>query len=198
MVEQVKAFQALEAQKDPASPWARLEVSVLDAMNLQGIADASLSHVTAGWVYFMTSDPQKCLSESKRVLKPEGVLSLSSWKGSQWMDLMQLASQVRPQSKMPMLPEAWASISSVQAQLEHAGFQDVESHEVPVQMTFASYDALADLLLTKIPHMIALLKDFSAEEKAELRRIVISSAQEMAPSEPHVLDGVAIVALGRK
>lgn len=58
MVEQVKNVQQEELQKDPASPWNRVSVSVLDAMDLKGIPDDSQSHLTAGWVFFMTPDPQ--------------------------------------------------------------------------------------------------------------------------------------------
>lgn len=48
MIAQVRQTKNEEIDKDPDSPWARVDVSLLDAMDLQGIKDGSKSHVLAG------------------------------------------------------------------------------------------------------------------------------------------------------
>jgi ubiquinone/menaquinone biosynthesis C-methylase UbiE len=79
MIKQVQKTKEEETTANPKSPWARMQTVVQDAMDLKSIPDGSQSHVTAGFMFFMTSDPQKALSEAKRVLKDGGVLSCSAW-----------------------------------------------------------------------------------------------------------------------
>lgn len=217
MIEQVLKSKAEEVDEDPKSPWSRLDAKVRDAMDLEGVADESQSHVTAGWVYFvghdrscflqdvriadgfyaqMTPDPQKCLSESKRVLQPNGVLSCSSWKDSQWMGTMRLVEKVRPGIQTPSIPLEWASVPALQAELEKAGFREVKAEEVEVTMTFDTYDALTDVLLLKMPAVANLIKDFSGDERARLRELVLEDLQRMSPTEPGSLQGVALVVVG--
>lgn len=218
MIEQVQNTKKEEVEKDPNSPWARLETSVKDAMNLEGIPDDSRSHVTAGWVYFMTSDPQKCLSESKRVLSKDGVLGCSSWKGSQWLEIMRLVEEIRPDRKMMEIPKEWMSAEAMKGELEKAEFHEVESCEVPVEMTIEEYDPFLDLMTSKVsvafqpcrsppltimsfsqmPHMNSLTKDYSEEEMQRLKDMMLAKLKEFSPGLPGKLHGTALVAVGRK
>ena len=100
----------------------------------------------------MTPDPQKCLSESRRVLKDGGVLACSSWKGSQWMDLMNLLPQIRPDKQMPTMPENWSDVALLKAELEKAGFKDVETQEVDVDMRYEKTEEFVDFMMQKMPH----------------------------------------------
>ena len=146
----------------------------------------------------MTPDPQKCLSESKRVLKEGGVLTCSSWQGSQWMDLMNLLPQVRPDKTMPEMPKAWMNGDLMKAELEKAGFIDVESHQVPTAMRFDTLASLVDFMLTKMPHMVMLTRDFSEEDITKLKDIMVAEGKKMNADEPGTLKGTALVAVGRK
>ena len=195
MIDQVKATKAREAD-NPL--WQRVEASISNAMDLVAINDGSQSHVLAGWVYFMTPDPKKCLSETMRVLKDGGVLVCSSWEGSQWMDLMFYPAKIRPDIKMPAMPVEWVTADAVRTELEKAGFRDVHSRRVPTEMGYESHEALADLLMKRMPHMIALLADWSASELAKLKTLIIEGVRGMCSEEPGVLNGMAIVAAGRK
>ena len=149
-------------------------------------------------VYFMTPDPQKCLTESRRVLKDGGVLACSSWKGSQWLDLMNILPRIRPEAKMPEMPKEWMETSPMKAQLEKAGFKDVESYEVETTMKFETLDGLNRFMMMKIPHMQMLTKDFSDDEKEKLITLANEEGRKMAPNDPGELHGVALVAVGRK
>jgi ubiquinone/menaquinone biosynthesis C-methylase UbiE len=199
MIDAVRATKVAEVSKNASSPWQRVEADVMDSMDLHSIDDDSLSHVLAGWVFFMTSDPQKCLSESRRVLKSDGVLTASSWDGNmEWLQLMRLASVIRPDKEFPSFPEEWTSTSGVRAELEKAGFRDVDVVEVATHWPFESYEAMADNVMTKTPQMLALLKDFTDKEREELAALVIKECRKMTSSEPYALKGVSIVAFGRK
>ncbi|KAK3675468.1 hypothetical protein LTR78_004551 [Recurvomyces mirabilis] len=198
MVKQVQVSKEKYTAADPNSPWARLDTKVQNAMDLKEIADGSQSHITAGFVYFMTPDPQKSLSESLRVLSPSGVLALSAWKSSQWLDLMNLLTEVRPDKILPTLPEAWTSTGGIEGEMRKAGFKDIETYEVVVDMPYQSYDSFADFMITKMPHIIALSKDMSKEEMAKYKDLFIEKMKGMCATEPGVLHGMSLVALGRK
>lgn len=106
-------------------------------------------------VYFMVPEPAKALSESLRVLKDDGVLSCSSWEGSQWIDLMHLAARIRPDKTMPEMPKDWSNVDLLRGQLEQAGFREVEAHRVETSMAFDTRDKLVDMLLNVMPPMVS-------------------------------------------
>lgn len=198
MIKVVEQTKADAVKEDSNSPWSRVETVVQNAMDLQSVEDSSKTHVTAGWVYFMTPDPQKCLSESKRVLKDGGVLTCSSWEGSQWMELMALLPQVRPDKEFPEIPKEWENVDMMKAELEKAGFKNVESQRVPTQMTFEKRDTLIDFMLNKMPHMVMMMKDFTEEQREKLKALMTEKGKEMSPEEPGKFTGTALVAVGRK
>jgi ubiquinone/menaquinone biosynthesis C-methylase UbiE len=199
MIDAVRTTQSAEVSNNASSPWKRVETTVMDSTDLSPISDSSISHVLAGWVFFLTNDPQKCLTESRRVLKPDGVLTVSSWDGQmQWLQLMRLATKIRPDKEFPSLPEAWTNTSGVRNELEKAGFRDVEAFEVVTSWPFESHETVGDTVLTNTPQMVSLLKDFSEKEREDLRNLAIEECKKMAPTKPYALKGVSIVGIGRK
>ena len=146
----------------------------------------------------MTPDPQKCLSESKRVLKDGGVLTCSSWQGSQWMELMSLLPQVRPDKKMPEIPKEWMNVDGMKSELQKAGFENVESHQVHTSMHFEKLASLVDFMANKMPHMVMLTKDFTEDDKEKLTALMIAEGKKMCSTEPGTLQGTALVCVGRK
>ena len=198
MVKNVRDQKEEKVKEDGNSAWKRLEVLLQDATDLKDIESSSKSHVTAGWVYFMTADPQKCLTESKRVLTDGGVLTCSSWKGSQWLDIMNLLKQVRPDKIVPEIPPGWKEVEPLRAELEKAGFREVESFEVETKMEFERMEPFVDFMLTKMPHMQMLTKDMSEEEMARVKQLMVDEGMKMSPSEPGILTGTALIAVGRK
>ena len=145
----------------------------------------------------MTPDPQKCLSESRRVLQDGGVLSCSSWQGSEWLDLMRLISRIRPDKKLPDLPKEWNDVNSIKGELEKAGFRDVESHQVETTMRFDKVEDLSGILF-KLPHMVMMMNDFSEDETTRFKELMMDEARKLALHDPGELKGIALVAVGRK
>ncbi|CAO1633457.1 unnamed protein product [Sympodiomycopsis kandeliae] len=178
--------------------WARVRAQVLDATDLSAVPDSSQSHVLAGWVYFMTPDPARCLTESLRVLTPGGVLGCTSWEGSQWLDVMNTLSEVRQDKQLPELPEKWSNVELLKMELENAGFRDVTCERVLTKMQFKKHETLAEFLLTKMPHVIATTKSMSAEEMDAYKQAAIRKCKEYCPNAPGELQGWSLMALGRK
>lgn len=114
------------------------------------------------------------------------------------MDAAKLVEKVKPGLKAPFIPEDWASAPAMARELEKAGFQEVSAEEVELTMTFDTREALVDVLLDKMPQTKNLIKDFSEDETARLRQLVLEHIREASPSEPGTLKGKALVAVGRK
>lgn len=198
MIEQINKTKSEETQADSKSPWNRVEASVIDATNLSSIADDSFSHMTAGWVFLITSDPMACLTESRRVLKDHGVLACSSWKYSKWMDLMADITHFRPNVEIFDFPVEWKSTEGLKGEMEKAGFRDVEAQYVEVELTFDTRENLVDMMMNKMPHIITMISDFSPEERQALQQRMMEHVNKMTTEEPGSLSGMASVAFGRK
>ncbi|KAF2724466.1 S-adenosyl-L-methionine-dependent methyltransferase [Polychaeton citri CBS 116435] len=178
--------------------WDRVETAVLDAMDMQGVADGSKSHITAGWVYFMTPDPQKCLFESRRILKDGGVLSLSSWQDNEWLPVMFAFRKIRPDVPMQIVPDEWRTVEGVSGELKKAGFKDVIAEEVQVSMSFESHDGFVKMICDCMPHLINLFKGMSDAEIDATKDAMLEELKSACPNEPGTLKGISVVGSGRK
>jgi hypothetical protein len=204
MIKQVDASKA-EALSSSSSGgdakaevWKRVETQVLDAMDLKGVADESKSHVMAGWVFFMTPDPQKCLSESLRVLAAGGVLACTSWEGSEWLSLMYTLDEVRTDLKLPTLPEKWSDAELLKKEFEIAGFREVEVERVKVHMKYEKHETLIDFLIDKLPHAVALTSQMSGDEVKKWKELAVAKCKEYNADAPGRLEGWSLMAIGRK
>lgn len=200
MIKQVESSkrEAIASGSEGAELWARVETRVLDAMDMHSVPDASQSHVLAGWVYFMTPDPQKCLTESLRVLAPGGILACTAWEGSQWLDLMKTIKEVRPDLPLPELPRNWSEVELLRGELEIAGFREAQAERVAVKMPFERHETLVDWLIEKLPHAIAITKQMSAEEVRKWKELATAMCKEFCPDAPGELSGWSLMATGRK
>lgn len=199
MIKQVDASKqdAISSGKN-AEVWKRVETKVLDAMDLKGVPDESKSHVLAGWVFFMTQDPQKCLTESLRVLTPGGVLACTAWEGSEWLSLMYTINDVRPDLNLPTLPEKWSDADLLKKELEIGGFNEVAVERVPVTMNYETHEILIDFLIDKLPHAVALTKQMSDEEVKKWKELATARCKEYNAEAPGSLSGWSLMAIGRK
>lgn len=178
--------------------WERLEVRNLDAQDMVGIADGSLSHVTGGHLYFLLPDYRKALKETYRVLGAGGELAISGGRGSQHLDALHDAVEVvRPGTNLQMIQEPWASEAGVKSELEAAGFGDVETFVVDSVMKYERHNDFAKMLLT-MPVMKNVIGDYTEDEKDRLLAELVVALRSRNAAEPGELSGSSIVALGRK
>ncbi|KAH9885298.1 S-adenosyl-L-methionine-dependent methyltransferase [Xylariomycetidae sp. FL2044] len=215
MIGQVLQNRKAALERDAGSLWARVDVRVLDALDLKTIQDDSLSHVAAGLVspgyllsalltdansvqvYNLTTDPQKCLMECRRVLEPNGALAVSAWEGNDWLDMMKVITNIKPELSNAVSPK-WSSASAISTDLEQAGFRDIQVQSIPIAVEFQTHDKFVHTLLTFQPRMVALLKQFTEDQKATLKKLLIEEMQVYCPTEPGALNGTVLVATGRK
>ncbi|KAM0714974.1 hypothetical protein Q7P37_009439 [Cladosporium fusiforme] len=200
MIAQVEASKrtAIAAGGPESEIWSRVETRILDATDMKSVPDASQSHVLAGWVYFMTPDPQKCLTESLRVLQPGGVLACTAWESSQWLTLMYTLSDVRPDLSIPSLPKNWSDLDLLRGELETAGFREAKAERVAVKMQFEKHETLVDWLIEKLPHAIALTKQMSVDEVKQWKEAATRMCKQFCPEAPGELSGWSLMASGRK
>jgi ubiquinone/menaquinone biosynthesis C-methylase UbiE len=86
MIEQVQKIQKQEQDGNPI--WSRVEAKVLDAQVLDGIEDASISHITGTMVYNLVANGRQALEAAHRVLQPTGIIGMTLGAGAEWMDLV--------------------------------------------------------------------------------------------------------------
>lgn len=197
MLKQVEASKA-EALAAGNQTWSRVETKVVDATDMQGVADESKSHVLAGWVYFMTPDPQKCLTESLRVLQPGGLLACTAWESSEWIDLVDTIKDVKPDMGMPRLPDNWKDAELLRKELEIAGFKEAQSERVPVTMEFEKHETIVDFMIDRLPFSAAMKKGMSEEEVRRWKETAVAKCKVLCPELPGTLHGWSLMAIGRK
>ncbi|KAI9836286.1 MAG: hypothetical protein M1819_001623 [Sarea resinae] len=200
MVEQVTE-QRINGLKDNNKLWEQVETKVLDAHDLAGVEDGSISHMMAGFVFFMVADPQKALQEARRVLTPDnggGVLAQTSWQGSEWLDLLGLVKVVAPHAQLPQMPEAWTTTAGVREQLEKAGFRDVEAREVRAHLAFDDPVTTVNFFVRRLPLMAKVRAGLTADEIDRTCELMIQHLREKYTQLPGRMVGTAILGVGRK
>jgi len=86
MIEQVQKLKQQEQDNNPI--WSQVEAKVLDAQVLDGVEDASISHITGTMVYNLVSDGRQALKAAHRVLQPGGIVGMTLGSQAEWMDLV--------------------------------------------------------------------------------------------------------------
>lgn len=178
--------------------WERLEIQKLDAHDMSAIADGSLSHITGGHVYFLLSDPRKALKEANRIMRPGGILAVSSGKAGQHLGPLEAAVEtVRPGTHLRMLSEPWNSEAGVKGELEATGFTDVQTFLVDAELGYESHDEFAKMILL-MPIMKDITESYDADEHERVHAEVVKNLRAVNPAAPGVLRGTSIVAIARK
>lgn len=88
MIEQVKKLQKQEYGNRPI--WSQVEAKVLDAHVLDGIENASISHITGTMVYNLVANGRQALEAAYRVLQPAGVIGMTLGAGAELMELVRI------------------------------------------------------------------------------------------------------------
>lgn len=209
-VQSIKQEKATESSKS-AKLWSSVDTHVLDATNLEGIQNGSVSHAVAGFVLFMVSDSNRAMREIARVLQTGGLLALTSWKSNEWMDLCidvcaEFASEATYAAAEQSLPRSWRTIDSVRQYVERGDLEWVSGEEFECGMSFESSEKVVRFLVGVVPQfreMVSIateaMKEGSPEERKEvLIGGMIRKLQNTHGHGPGTMRGRAIVAVGRK
>ena len=146
----------------------------------------------------MTGNHQKCLSETIRVLKPGGVVGITSWKEIEWLLAMRPITKIKPELSPPWGAPEFTSIAALSAELEKHGFSDVGVREVPIELPFETHAQFVNLMCTKLPPLVAMLETLSDEQRETFRSAMQEEVASFCPQEPGAMKGIALAAVGRK
>jgi SAM-dependent methyltransferase len=204
----VAKLEELKEDTTERQAWEKVQPLVLNAMDLSPLLDASVSHIIANFVFFMTSAPEKALSESWRVLLPSGVCACSSWHRGQWLELLDLAAHRsfpgfgKPIPEMPVIATEWTSREGMEGLLRKAGFREVETEYVDAPITPPDVEGFAKFFLGSGNPAVTWVTDvLSGEEVKEVERKFVEVIREKCERNEkggYVIVGVAVLAVGRK
>ncbi|KAI1439029.1 S-adenosyl-L-methionine-dependent methyltransferase [Xylaria sp. CBS 124048] len=178
--------------------WSRAETVLTDIHDCNALEDNSISHMLASFVVFLVPEPAKAVQAMKRVLAPGGIIAISSWRTSEWQDLMYYPKKVRPDLVMPVPPTTWTSQEGVREQLEAAGFKDIKVVEAEGYMPFQDYGEICRFILTKLPLAARVIQQMTDEEVLQTFDLMKADLQAKYPSLPAKMVGKATIAYARK
>ncbi|KAM0130393.1 hypothetical protein ACHAO1_007900 [Botrytis cinerea] len=203
--------------------WECVDAKVCDAQDLgMMVRDRVASHVFASLVLFMLPEPRQGLSEMKRVLGRGGVAACTSWRGSEWIDLMRVGAasasasaegkqeeeeeigagdeeKVKGKGKGKMeIPKEWSSAEGVRREMEDVGFVDVQVVESEARWDFESHEGIVDLILGFPGMEIMVGESWGEGGREKAREGMLGWMRERFSRGEGALTGVAIVGVGRR
>ena len=132
--------------------WKNVEARVLDAADLKGIADSSITHTFSTFMLCLASEPHQILNEIYRVTKPGGILGFATWAdphfGFWTTPWTKACRELDPQYGPPYVMEpAWTLLDSVRVRLQDAGFKEVKLHHATSMWQWNSVQEAVDWFL---------------------------------------------------
>ncbi|PQE16176.1 methyltransferase family protein [Rutstroemia sp. NJR-2017a BVV2] len=199
MIEQVQKMQKEKQVQNPI--WSRVEGKVGDAQVLDGIDDASISHITGTMVYNLVEDGRRALEAAYRVLRPEGVVGMTLGKSAEWMDMMaEAAHHVRRDSAPTyQFPKGYGTLDGIKSEFEIVGFsaEFVESMEISIDVSDPK-PFVDTFIRGKNPGAMFFVGDYSEAELDAFVDFLLGLIGERCKGESKRLRGEAIVAVGKK
>ncbi|KAM0706945.1 hypothetical protein Q7P35_006276 [Cladosporium inversicolor] len=118
------------------SAWSRVEMQRMNQTSLP-LPDAAFDYVFNNFGIFFHPDENATLTETLRVLKPNGTAGLTSWKAIAWWAEVADPALAQYLPEAPKLPapgglfptKGWNDPAAIPAKLEQAGFRNVKVSE---------------------------------------------------------------------
>lgn len=160
--------------------WRRLETGLWKVEDMSVVEDDSFSHIIASLVMFFPPDAKHALKESYRVLRPDGVIGMSSFKGNGWWELVDIGRKAKegaPHRKP--LPENWSSRDLIESNLKSVGFRDIKIAEIDSILEVKDVKKLAEFLVKSgNPRTAYIFEDFTDSEKKIACDLIIKHVEE--------------------
>lgn len=193
-------------KSDPNSPWSRVETQKMSQTSLPW-PEGGFDYVFNNFGIFFHPDENATLTETLRVLKPEGTAGLTSWKAIAWWAEVADPALARFLPEAPKLPapgglfptKGWNDPSAIPAKLENAGFRDVQVSEYKFKPRVEAepFAEATGFLVQSIAKRV-WSEEVYAKYGGEIEGAMVRYLKEMF--EGGVWDGdmTAIITLGRK
>jgi SAM-dependent methyltransferase len=155
-----------------------IDFRILDAQALD-LADGSVDGVVCRWGYMLMPDPAAALSETRRVLRPNGRLAFSVWgppEENPWSALVARAlvdagHMDPPQPGRPGI-FALADTERIERLVVDAGFEAPQIAELSMQWPFESFEDYWAFILEKAGALSTVIEPLPDEEHAAVRASV--------------------------
>jgi ubiquinone/menaquinone biosynthesis C-methylase UbiE len=123
-------------KSSPDSSWSRVETQKMNQTSIP-LPDATFDYVFNNFGVFFHPDENATLTETLRVLKPNGTAGLTSWKAIAWWAEVADPALAKYLPDAPKLPapgglfptSGWNDTEAIPSKLEKAGFRDVKVSE---------------------------------------------------------------------
>jgi ubiquinone/menaquinone biosynthesis C-methylase UbiE len=123
-------------KSSPNSNWSRVKTQKMSQTSLP-LPNATFDYVFNNFGVFFHPDENATLTETLRVLKPNGTAGLTSWKAIAWWAEVADPALAQYLPEAPKLPapgglfptKGWNNPEAIPAKLEQAGFRDVKVSE---------------------------------------------------------------------
>jgi ubiquinone/menaquinone biosynthesis C-methylase UbiE len=178
-----------------------VDFEVMDAEDI-GLEDDSVDGVLCRFGYMLMADPAAALAETRRVLRPGGRLSLAVWGSPERnpffttiaMALVQRDLMPPPDLEVPGIffmasPERTAGL------LEGAGFVEVRTEEIAVELPMASVEEYVEFVKDTSGPIAFALMETPAEQREELNPPLEEAMAPFAADRGYVFPGVALAAV---
>jgi SAM-dependent methyltransferase len=175
---------------------------VMDAERLS-LEAASVDGVLCRFGYMLMTDQAKALTETRRVLRPGGRVSLACWGAPErnpFFGLIGMSLGQRghiPPFEPPPAPGAFsmASPERTTALLEGAGFTDVRTEEVPVRFSVPDADGYMSLIADTAGPVALALRLLPAPQWAAVKADIEGAFPQFAVADRFELPGLALCAV---
>lgn len=181
----------------------RMQCVEMDAQSLK-FSDQSFEAVTCAFGMMFCPQPERVLTETRRVLKPGGRFAMSTWAppaentfisvyGRAVAEVLQLPRYDR----LAPGPFRFTNTSDLQSMFATAGFDDVQVAPRAQSVTYASLDEYISVSQALTPGLTDRLNALTHEENARLRELVAQNARPFMSGTSVHLVATPLCATGR-
>ena len=178
-----------------------VEHRVMDAERSE-LENDSVDGVLCRFGYMLMADPAAALSETRRVLRPDGRLALAAWCSAErnpWISiagrmLVERGHMPRPEPGAPGI-FSMASEERTRTLLEEAGFAAVRIEEVPVRFVYRDIDDYVRRARDTGGAFARVFREVSEDEREAMTAQLDEAFAPFAVDGGYELPGVALAAI---
>jgi ubiquinone/menaquinone biosynthesis C-methylase UbiE len=174
------------------------EYRVMDAEHMD-LDDDSVDAVICRFGYMLMADPEAALAETRRVLRPDGRVTLAVWgppDRNHWIFqpgalMVELGAMEMPQPDMPGV-FSMADHERIRSLLKGAGFEDPRIEELGISFTFKDYDEYWEFVERSSGPIALAAQKLSDEERARARETLRERMAQYEGDSGFTVSGVCV------